>query len=294
MGKAHIFFAFANAPADPRRFLSNLEEEKNRLLSIMLLQKHTLGLLDMDHLTGTTSELLYSHLTKFGHKLSILHYSGHADQLHIELEDANHNIDQLCSLIGKYRNIKLVFLNGCSTKGMVKRLLAKGVKAVIATSDKIEDLSATQFSIAFYESLTEKGTSLKAAFNQACSKSPHLAKAENKKYFNTGAFGSVTELKEAAEKDTLPWGLYYNEADEATLDLPFLSETASTEFDAQINLALQKYEVQIINLEQELVALAARAKKFEESIEKFKKIGEDTAFFQSELDQVLLEKAEKQ
>jgi hypothetical protein len=62
--------------------------------------------------------------------------------------------------------LKLVFLNGCSTKGQVELLFAAGVKAVIATSRPINDPKAKDFAVAFYEALANKRT-IKRAFDLA-------------------------------------------------------------------------------------------------------------------------------
>ena len=47
-----------------------------------------------------------------------------------------------------------MFLNGCSTRPQVKRLLNAGVPAVIATALPIVDQVATDFAVAFYQALT--------------------------------------------------------------------------------------------------------------------------------------------
>jgi WD40 repeat protein len=80
----------------------------------------------------------------------------------------------LAVLLGRRVNLKLVFLNGCSTRPQVQSLLDAGVPVVIATARPIKDKLARQFAVAFYEALTAGGEaapaggrSLRAAFEAA-------------------------------------------------------------------------------------------------------------------------------
>ena len=52
-----------------------------------------------------------------------------------------------------------MFLNGCSTRPQVQRLLDAGIAAVIATARPIDDRAACKLAVAFYEALTDGGRS---------------------------------------------------------------------------------------------------------------------------------------
>ena len=53
----------------------------------------------------------------------------------------------LAKLFGMQENLKLVFLNGCSTKGQVEALQANNIPNIIATSKSVEDGVAKNLAI---------------------------------------------------------------------------------------------------------------------------------------------------
>ena len=55
--------------------------------------------------------------------------------------------------MGFKENLKLVFLNGCSSEGQAKELVAAGISAVIGTVTSINDEVASTLAIRFYSSL---------------------------------------------------------------------------------------------------------------------------------------------
>ena len=91
-------------------------------------------------------------------RIAIFHFGGHADGDRLLLQSAFEPrpayAEGLATLLGQQRGLKLVFLNGCSTRPQVKRLLDAGVPAVIATARPIDDRVATEFAVAFYQALT--------------------------------------------------------------------------------------------------------------------------------------------
>ena len=109
-------------------------------------------------------------------EVPILHFSGHAGKGVLQL---NADIDFLpqysfteglseiiCSCLS---NLKLVFLNGCSTREQAKSFLDHGVSAVIASNKPVRDVVASKFAKEFYEYFLNdsKPFSLQKAFHLA-------------------------------------------------------------------------------------------------------------------------------
>ena len=106
-------------------------------------------------------------------RVAVIHYAGHANGQGVFLRGADGSRDQemahidgLASIIAQQRNLRLVFLNGCSSQGQVDALRSCGVPAVIATTRGIDDAVAKDFARAFYSSLVSDN-SLSTAFDTA-------------------------------------------------------------------------------------------------------------------------------
>ena len=249
MAKPVIFFAFANSI---ERYLPNLKKEERALMDMALQLKMDQGLIDFIPPMQITSDDLFHYIAKIGDRINILHFSGHAASYHLELDHSQkYKIDQFCNLIGGLNHLKLVFLNGCSTKGMVDKLLAAGVQAVIATSEEVDDYSATDFSIAFYHAFSSKGKSLRFAFNQALSNLTNQP-TEADKFIARSSMGRFDAL---AERDPLPWALYYKNEDQVILDWQWISADVHPEFDETINLRIQTLRRNIAELNNQIKKL---------------------------------------
>ena len=151
-----VFFAFANSPA---RYLPNLKTEERGILYHFTPLKHLSQIVDFEHREQTSAKDFFNILSQIGDKITVLHYSGHAGSMSMELDDGDFSIERLCTLISGLEKLELVFLNGCSTGPMVDMLLEKGVKAVIATSEEVADNKACDFSLAFYKAMAIEGNS---------------------------------------------------------------------------------------------------------------------------------------
>lgn len=90
------------------------------------------------------------------------HFAGHADGFRLLLEKSAQG-PELAAFLGKQKNLRFVFLNGCSTRGQVDELHNKGVSSVIATARAIDDRVAAELAVHFYQRLAE-GEGLEAAF----------------------------------------------------------------------------------------------------------------------------------
>lgn len=110
-----------------------------------------------------------------GHDIRIFHFAGHAGPSELQLNQdefrARITFSQgLADYIGQRAGeLKLVFLNGCSTEEQAAVFLKQGVSAVIATTLPVNDELAYTFASRFYYEFTRAGTSttLSQAFQQA-------------------------------------------------------------------------------------------------------------------------------
>lgn len=130
------------------------------------------------------------------------HFAGHADGFRLLLEKSAHG-PELAAFLGKQKNLRFVFLNGCSTRGQVEELHNKGVPGVIATSRAIDDRVASEMAIHFYQRLAE-GEGLEPAFYdyETRRRIDGTPKAE---LYRAELRGSI-EL--GSDEGRFPWGFY--------------------------------------------------------------------------------------
>ena len=157
-----IFLSFAN---DASLHLDLLKAESRDIQAALrpLEKKQYIRVKADDNLTADD---IIQFLINYPDELGIFHYGGHANGAKLQLEGGDANAGGLAKLLGEQKNLKLVFLNGCSTKAQVKLLLAAGVKAVIATSAPIADTKAKDFAVTFYDALANRRT-VQRAFDMA-------------------------------------------------------------------------------------------------------------------------------
>lgn len=103
--------------------------------------------------------------------IRIFHFAGHAGPSRLQtsfLGKPRYTFaDGLARNVGLFgKGLKLVFLNGCSTRDQVDFFLNNGVPAVIATSKPVSDVYACWFARIFYEKFTN-GSTLGEAFEAA-------------------------------------------------------------------------------------------------------------------------------
>ncbi|MCB0593678.1 MAG: CHAT domain-containing protein [Lewinellaceae bacterium] len=193
-----LFLAFANNPRKPLYTLEKESETIYRLLSPFAKQQriqiHREPFASIDNITH--------HL--MGHKngVTLFHYGGHADSQNLFLKDQSANAEGIAHLLAQQKQLKLVFLNGCSTRRQVQLLLKLGVPAVIATSIPINDSGASEFAETFYKAVVS-GHTIGEAFSMAA------AAVKTKGGQHPQAHRGVGSRNK--EKETLPWGLYTNE-----------------------------------------------------------------------------------
>jgi hypothetical protein len=221
-GQSVILLAFSN---DHEKYLPDIVEEQKAIKSLLLdhADKNYLHVRDIQR--ASTEELFYL-INRYHNQVVLLHYAGHADGEGLQLEKEIGivqvaNAKGIAGLLGTQQKLKLVFLNGCATRGQVQVLLDKGVPAVIATSVKVNDDQAKQFATQFYQALVN-GQTLRDAFLKA------------KAFLETGQsppaiadIGRGPDMEAMLKKDKkLPWGVYFKAGEEGILNWRLPAESS--------------------------------------------------------------------
>ncbi|HPH17192.1 MAG TPA: CHAT domain-containing protein [Haliscomenobacter sp.] len=237
-----IFLAFANDKDD---HLPLLDEERK------VISGHLLPLANQQYVqlviepSATTADIS-RFITDLKDRINLFHYGGHAGSKEIFLQDQAANADGIAQILALQKEIKLVFLNGCSTRAQVALLQELGIPAIIATSIPVADKSARTFSDVFYRALAEDHT-LEEAYKLAAAN--HLMTTGQAAGINRG----VRVRKE--ETDVLPWGLYITEGKEAVLNWKMPRQSAASFI---VRGAGMKYQSGVV-INQKLVMTIANA-----------------------------------
>ena len=158
-----LLFCFANSGNPPLETLQKEYEGIDSLLDARNNLKHFLKV----PLPFATTDSVVQKINTYRDSLAVFHFSGHAGQTVLLLEDTAAGAKGMARLLARCPNLKLVFLNGCSTKKHIEQMTTHGVKAVIiATHAPVKDPVATKFSKAFYTAL-ERQCSLAEAIQEA-------------------------------------------------------------------------------------------------------------------------------
>lgn len=202
-----VFIAFAN---DKDQHLPLLEEER-RAVNSHLLPLASKNFFQLYTEPSARIQDITDHIIQFKNRIHLFHYGGHADGGHLFFTDQAANSSGIAELLAAQENLKLVFLNGCSTKKQVDLLLELGIPAVIATSVPIEDPAAKIFSDVFYDAMAKEHT-IEEAFNIAAAS--HQARKDVKPLIYRG----VGRVPDNGQTEALPWGLYVREQTSEVLD----------------------------------------------------------------------------
>ena len=168
-------------------------------------------------------ERIYSVFQKHRDRIAIFHFGGHADGDRLLLQSAFEPrpayAEGLATLLGQQRGLKLVFLNGCSTRPQVKRLLDAGVPAVVATARPIDDRVATEFAVAFYQALTTGYRNENRQVTGGCSLATAFAQAQG--MIKAARGGKPRDLvaampthEDVTDDDGFPWVVQYRKGSE--------------------------------------------------------------------------------
>lgn len=155
------YFSQSNNPADP--YLKALQEESSAIASTWERFKQDVDI-DFFPRTNVEIEKIEEDIRNYKQSIIVFHYSGHADNQQLVFKSGNTNAKALAGLLGEAQNLKLVFLNGCSTYDQVNLLLEKNIKVVVASKGKVSDGVAKEFAEKFYATIASKKYTIKEAF----------------------------------------------------------------------------------------------------------------------------------
>lgn len=254
-----IYLAFAQDESDHLPML----KRESQLVYRSLQALHDKQFIEIYRDDSTVIDELFVDFRRFKGRIAIFHYAGHADGNHLMLEDQAASSEGLSQLISQEsEHLKLVFLNGCSTKGQVTRLHELGIDAVLATSVPISDEKATRFAGAFYRAMADH-FSLEQAFMHASA----LAKTSFGADFDVNIHRSIDwSGVEEGETGSIPWGLYIREGADAVLQwkLPQMIKVEAPQFvnkTTEVNQGIRSILQAMVEHAPELQAEARNPRK---------------------------------
>ena len=215
MSRPVILLTFAN---DRDNYLPMINRERKNVYRS--LRRHAdEGLIQVEKEASSSLEDIFELFNTYSGRVAIFHYGGHAGGTHLQLEAPDTSAQAaaaggLAQLLGQQGNLRLVFLNGCATRPQVELLLKSGVKAVIATSVKVQDQMATEFAEQFYHALASHA-SIQRAFQVASA----FVAAKYQSFGPVRDYMSMDFPEQGqVEQGEIPWGLYRNENAADALD----------------------------------------------------------------------------
>ena len=210
--KPVVFLAFANEQRGSA-YLRELPEESRQLQSILQEAKDR-NLCELEVRTNATLAEIDKVFRRYGSRVVIFHFGGHADADRLLVVGGTMitHSKGLASYLGGQGGLKLVFLNGCSTRSQVTELLSKGIDVVLATARPIDDAAAREFAVDFYQQLVA-GRDFRDSFERA----RDLAKA-GRSGEPRGFFGDLTAFgpEDIADDLGFPWDLQVRPGAEQT------------------------------------------------------------------------------
>jgi|GEM_PF-1827981 len=253
MSKPIIYLAFANDRDNPLESLEKEEREIRDVLEPREKQNH----FEVEWDSFATREVITNKLTDsdVSRDLIIFHYSGHADDKGFETAGEKTISAGMAELLGKCPRLKLVVLNGCSTRQQVDLLLEKGVPAVIATHAPIKDHKAKEFGRVFYKQLAGF-ESIREAFDKAIGAVKSMEGSEE-----LVVHRGIKKRPEDQLDDSKLWGLFYGE-EERALEVKLPESMAVETGDFEPNVELEKV---LINAVEEYVETIKKLQKKEKN-----------------------------
>jgi CHAT domain len=153
---------------DPTNALPEVVNELNQIEQIL---NATSG--DTRALWRVSQQDLEQQFDRERERLRMLHFAGHAGSSGLELNTVTATkisfSDGLAGLAGNATGLRLIFLNGCSTKAQADAFIEAGIPAVIATTKPLKDRFAIEFARRFYQNFTRANSknTLEQAFQAA-------------------------------------------------------------------------------------------------------------------------------
>ncbi len=237
-----IFLAFANDLNNRLPTLSQEDDQVYATLSRRAAQQH----FTLHRDSSITTRKIAEFLILYRDTLAIFLYSGHAERDALLLEDESAQAEGIAQLLGQCPNLKLIILNGCSTAGQVEHLLQlPNNPIVIATSAPVNDLAATQFSIRFFQALSEQFDTIENAFQAG------LGAAQLTSQSATRA--GRQQLTPTASKEPV-WGIYYNPEAAMNLSWTLPTDVSFATIGFEPNVYLIKHLIEFFAPYNELAA----------------------------------------
>jgi hypothetical protein len=154
---------------------------------------------------------LVEFLTSNDQGLEVLHYCGHANSNALAFSGNSADAQRLAERLRFCKNLKLVFLNGCQTKGQVRFFHEAGVPYILATSAKVKDDEAIWFAEQFYKYLA-RGHDVEEAFEKARADGRVDGKAINLSVKrDVSGMSDMFDEDDEEEGADFDWGLYVKE-----------------------------------------------------------------------------------
>lgn len=213
-----LLFCYANDRNRPLETLGDEDSAVDRLLDPRSSKNHFQKIRD----SFATTESIATKILNYQASLCLFHFSGHAGSTVLQMEDTTALGVGVAQLLARCPNLRLIFLNGCSTLNHVRLLADQQVKAaVIATLSPVNDYIATQFAIAFYQALANQ-YSLQEAHEQARLQIQIKVKTDIRRI-------SRGDLDTASEVSPNQWYFFCPDEETANWELPTseLNEAAS-------------------------------------------------------------------
>jgi WD40 repeat protein len=171
--KPVILAVYANAEPDTDDYLRDIDLEA-RDIHVALKRSEALNLCRLVELRGATTDDIFDVFSEplIRNRVSVLHFAGHSNSYELFLRSmdgfglTSASGDGLAEFFKAQEGLRVVFLNGCSTRFHVDGLLKVGVHAVIATEKAIDDSVARRFAGRFYSNFGQ-GAPLATAFSEA-------------------------------------------------------------------------------------------------------------------------------
>lgn len=215
-----IFLSYANSRQHPLPTLQEEEEQVYKMLARREAERH----FRLHRDAFTTIPRIAEYLALFQRDIALFGYSGHAGQNLLLLDDAEANAAGIAQLLSRCPQLKVVLLNGCSTRGQVSALRDQGVPVVIATSAPVGDRAAAQFAVTFFQSMSDSHRSIGEAFHDGIAAAQIQSGQSLRAETVRGALVLEEEEEESAPRSL--WGIYYREESDLEWKLPELQPDA--------------------------------------------------------------------
>jgi|GEM_PF-6450615 len=156
-----VFLAYSNSTTEQLNFLEAECKETEQIIESV----PTSDALQVDSRFGVTREYIVDYLITYRERIIVFQFSGHADQDTLLFEDDATSPRGIVKLLAQCPKLKLVILNGCSTRQQVELIFReiKNAPVVISTSSAVEDKKAYQYALGFWKAFYTKDESIDQA-----------------------------------------------------------------------------------------------------------------------------------